>query len=173
MRYYPKRISKAESEAALALYAPLTPPKAGEKQKEVHNMRGYAKLTIVGNLGAEPEMRYTPDGVAVVDLRVAVNTRSRKGEEMVESVDWFNASAWGQVAENAATYLHKGDPVLVQGRFTSREYEAKDGSIKTSLDLRADDVLYLSAPKDEEENSSPAPANRPAPRSGSRPAPRR
>jgi single-strand DNA-binding protein len=167
MRHFGRRISRAQSEAALALYAPLTPL----VKREVHNMRGYAKVTIVGNLGADPEMRYTPNGDAVADLRVAVNTRARDGEEMVDRVNWFNVSTWGQVAENAAQYLKKGSPVLVQGRFYAREYEAKDGSIKTSLDLRADDVLYLSAPSSDE-GEAKAPVKAPA-RQYERPAPRK
>lgn len=132
-------------------------------------MRGYSKLTIVGNLGADPEMRYTPEGTAVVDLRVAVNTRRREGEELIDEVNWFGVSAWGSMAESANTYLKKGDPVMVQGRFFARQYEGKDKTIKTSLDIRADDILYLSAPETEgEKPAAKAPAKQYA-----RPAARR
>ncbi len=123
--------------------------------------RGYAKMTLVGNLGADPALRYTPDGTPVVDLRMAVNTRTRKNDEVVDTVDWFNVSAWGSLAENAAEYLSKGSRLMVSGRFTSRQYESKEGEQRTSLDVRADDLLYLDPPAEDREAEAPKAEARP------------
>ena len=103
------------------------------------------KAMIIGNLGADPEMRYTPNGRPVTQFNVAVNqsTKNQQTNEWVEATDWFRVSVWGDRAERAAENLRKGSRVFVDGRFRTREYETNDGRKGLSLDVSADTVLGL------------------------------
>lgn len=103
------------------------------------------KVMIIGNLGADPEMRYTPSGKPVTQFNVAVNqsTKNQQTGEWVEATDWFRISVWGDRAERAAETLRKGTKVFVEGRFKTREFEGRDGQKRTSLELTADTCLSL------------------------------
>jgi single-strand DNA-binding protein len=103
------------------------------------------KLMFIGNLGRDPEMRYTPSGRAVTQFTVAVNqsTKNQQTGEWTEETDWFRVSVWGDRAERAAEQLRKGNRVFVEGRFKSREYESSDGTKRVSLDVTADNVISL------------------------------
>jgi single-strand DNA-binding protein len=105
----------------------------------------FSKIQIVGNLGRDPELRYTPSGRPVTEFSVAVNqsTKNQQTGEWVEATDWFRVSVWGDRAERAAENLRKGARVLVDGRFRTREYETKDGRKGLSLEITADTVLSL------------------------------
>jgi single-strand DNA-binding protein len=105
----------------------------------------FCKIQIVGNLGRDPELRYTPNGRPVTEFSVAVNqsTKNQQTGEWVEATDWFRVAVWGDRAERAAENLRKGTRVLVDGRFRTREYETKDGRKGTSLEISADNVLSL------------------------------
>ena len=100
---------------------------------------------IIGNLGAIPEMRYTPNGRPVTQFNVAVNqsTKNQQTGEWVEETDWFRVSVWGDRAERAAENLRKGNRVFVEGRFKTREFEGRDGQKRTSLEITADSVVNL------------------------------
>jgi single-strand DNA-binding protein len=100
---------------------------------------------IIGNLGADPEMRYTPNGRPVTQFNVAVNqsTKNQQTNEWVEATDWFRVSVWGDRAERAAETLRKGNKVFVEGRFKTREFEGRDGQKRTSLEITADSVVNL------------------------------
>ena len=102
------------------------------------------KMMIIGNLGADPELRYTPGGKAVTDLRVAVND-NRKGPdgEWIEETLWFRVSVWEQQAERLAEQLRKGNKIYAEGQLRAREYEARDGQKRTSLELTADSLVNL------------------------------
>lgn len=104
----------------------------------------YASTTIVGNLGADAEMRYTPSGTAVSNFRVAVNERwnDRDGQPQ-EKTTWFRVAVWGKQAEAINQYLVKGRLVLVEGTVEARAYTAKDGTPRAALELRARDVRFL------------------------------
>jgi single-strand DNA-binding protein len=124
------------------------------------------KVMIIGNLGADPEMRYTPSGRPVTQFNVAVNqsTKNQQTNEWVEATDWFRVSVWGDRAERAAENLRKGNKVFVEGRFKTREFEGRDGQKRTSLELTADSLVNLEKRNREEgdgEFSSTPPA-RPA-----------
>ncbi len=113
----------------------------------------FCKLMIIGNLGRDPEMRYTPTGKPVTQFTVAVNqsTRNQQTGEWTEETDWFRVSVFGDRAERAAEQLRKGNRVFVEGRFRTREFEGQDGQKRTSLDLTADNVISLEKrPRDEE-----------------------
>ena len=104
-----------------------------------------SKIQIIGNLGRDPELRYTPSGRPVASFTVAVNqsTKNQQSGEWIESTDWFRVSIWGERGERAAENLRKGSRVFVDGRFRTREYEANDGQKRMSLDITADTVLGL------------------------------
>ena len=98
------------------------------------------KVMIIGNLGSDPEMRYTPNGRAVTQFNVAVNqsTKNQQTGEWVEETDWFRVSVWGDRAERMAEKLRKGNQVFVEGRFKTRQFEGRDGQKRTSLEITAD-----------------------------------
>jgi len=109
----------------------------------------YSKTIIVGNLGADAEMRYTPSGAAVSNFRVAVNERwnDREGQPQ-EKTTWFRVALWGKQAEAISKYLTKGRQVLVEGDVTARAYMGKDGEPKAGLELRARVVRFLGTRQD-------------------------
>jgi single-strand DNA-binding protein len=134
-----------------------------------------SKIQIIGNLGRDPELRYTPSGRPVASFTVAVNqsTKNQQTNEWIESTDWFRVSIWGERGERAAENLRKGSRVFVDGRFRAREYEANDGQKRMSLDITADTVLGLDKREQGPEGTfagaptgAPAGAGAPAGRSG-------
>jgi single-strand DNA-binding protein len=106
---------------------------------------GYAKIQIIGNVGRDPESRFTPNGKAVTEFSVAVNQgkKDQQTGEWSDESDWFRVSVWGEAAKTAAEKYHKGSKVLVDGRFRTREYTASDGTKRISLDVTADTVVAL------------------------------
>jgi single-strand DNA-binding protein len=95
------------------------------------------KMMIIGNLGADPELRYTPSGKAVANLRVAVNDRVRNAAgEWQDDTQWFNVEVWDDAAERAAERMRKGNKVFAEGQLRAREWEGKDGQKRTSLEIR-------------------------------------
>ena len=108
-------------------------------------MASLSKVSIIGNLGRDPEMRYTPNGRPVTEFSVAVNqnTKNQQTGEWVEATDWFRVTVWGDRAERTAEQLHKGNRVFVEGRFKTREFEARDGQKRVSLEITADSVINL------------------------------
>jgi single-strand DNA-binding protein len=109
------------------------------------------KMMIIGNLGADPELRYTPNGKAVTDLRVAVNNNQRGADgEWVEETLWFRVSVWEQAAERLAEQLRKGNKVFAEGQLRVREFEGRDGEKRQSLELAFARVVNLERrPRDE------------------------
>jgi single-strand DNA-binding protein len=102
------------------------------------------KMLLIGNLGRDPEMRYTPSGRPVTQFTMAVNRSSKnQAGEWVEETEWFRVTTWGQLAERTAENLRKGNKVYVEGRFQSREWEGQDGQKRTALEVTADAVLSL------------------------------
>ncbi len=123
-------------------------------------MAALCKIQIIGNLGRDPELRYTPNGRPVATFSVAVNqaTKNQATGEWVEATDWFRVSVWGDRAERSAENLRKGSRVFVDGRFRTREYETNDGRKGMSLDVSADNVVGLDK-RDQEGGFSGAPAS--------------
>ncbi|MGH2483783.1 MAG: single-stranded DNA-binding protein [Candidatus Limnocylindria bacterium] len=102
------------------------------------------KMMIIGNLGADPELRYTPGGKAVTNLRVAVNNRHRGQDgEWQEETQWFRVELWDQAAERAAEQFRKGNKVFAEGQLRIREFEANDGQKRTSVEIRFARVVSL------------------------------
>ena len=113
----------------------------------------YSKIIIVGNLGRDPEMRYTPSGAAVTSFSVATSHKytSNNGEK-VDETTWFRISAWGKQAETCNQYLKKGSKVLVEGRLTvdsatggPRIWTDKEGNPRASFEVNAATVRFLSS----------------------------
>ena len=104
----------------------------------------FNKITIVGYLGRDPELRYTPQGTAVCNFSVAT-TEKRKNVrgETEEHTIWFRIAAWGRQAELAAEYLAKGKQVYVEGRLRREEYTDREGLQRTSLEVNASDIQFL------------------------------
>jgi single-strand DNA-binding protein len=119
-------------------------------------------IIIVGNLGREPEMRYTPNGQAVTSFSVATSRQytSSNGQQVKETI-WFRVSAWGKQAETCSQFLHKGSKVLVEGRLAPdastggpKTFTRKDGTVGASYDITANTVRFLT-PKGEGEAAVP------------------
>ncbi len=113
------------------------------------------KIMIIGNLGRDPELNYTPSGTAVTKFSVADSRRWRDKQsgEQREETTWFNVVAWNQLAETCNQYLHKGSKVFIEGRMTSRKYTDKDGNERTAWDVTALDMQMLD-PKGQGSSSS-------------------
>ncbi len=105
-----------------------------------------SQILLIGNVGRDPEMRYTPSGAAVTDFTLAVNHRSRRDGDVLEETEWFRVSAWGRLAETVNQYVVKGSKVYVDGRFRSRQYIGSDGQTRTSLEVNANNVQFLDRP---------------------------
>ena len=102
------------------------------------------KILIIGNLGSDPEMRYTPNGNPVTSFTVATNRRYRTGDgENREETEWFRISAWNRLAETCNQYLQRGSKVYVEGRLSSRTYVGNDGETRVSLDVNASEVRFI------------------------------
>jgi single-strand DNA-binding protein len=102
------------------------------------------KIIVIGHLGRDPEMRYTPNGQAVTSFSVASSRRyTTSSGEQREETEWFNVSAWGKLGETCNQYLTKGRQVYVEGRLSSRTYEARDGQTRVALDISLTDVQFL------------------------------
>jgi len=123
-----------------------------------------SKIQIIGNLGRDPELRYTPNGRPVASFTVAVNqsTKNQQTNEWIESTDWFRVSVWGDRGERVAENLRKGSRVFVDGRFKTREFEGNDGQKRLSLEITADTVMGLDKREQGEGTFAGAPAGAPA-----------
>ncbi len=115
----------------------------------------YQKVIIVGNLGGDPEMRYTPSGTPVTNFSVATNRRwtNQQGEQQEETA-WFRVSCWNRLAETTNQYLNKGQQVLVEGRLRPdpdtggpRTWTRNDGTVGASYEINAFAVKFLGSPQ--------------------------
>jgi single-strand DNA-binding protein len=121
-------------------------------------MASFNKIMIVGYLGRDPELRYTPQGTPVCDFSIATSERRKdKSGELQEVTTWFRVSLFGRQAELASQYLTKGRQVYVEGQLSQREWTDKDGGTRTSLEVRGSDVQFLS-PASDSEQTQPQPA---------------
>lgn len=104
----------------------------------------FNKIIIIGNLGRDPELRYTPQGDAVCNFSVAVNDKRRdKAGELQDLTTWFRITLWRRQAENASKYLTKGSPVYVEGRLRVEEWTDRDGKSRYTLEVQATDMQFI------------------------------
>jgi len=129
------------------------------------------KCMIIGNLGRDPEMRYTPGGQAVTQFTVAVNRNFRGTDgQWQEDTEWFRVVVWREAAERAAERLRKGAKVYVEGRLQTREWQDREGQKRYTTELVADRVTPLDRRERDESGelaeAGPRPARRPSGPSG-------
>ena len=107
--------------------------------------RGLNKVMIIGRLGRDPEMRYTPNGRPVSAFSVAVNRSWTAGDgDKREETEWFNVVAWGNLAEICKQHLHKGQTVYVEGRLQTRGWEDQEGKKHYRTEIVANEMIMLS-----------------------------
>ena len=126
----------------------------------------YQKIIVAGNLGRDPEMRYTPSGQAVTNFSMATNRQYTASDgQLVKETTWFRISAWGRLAETCNQYLRRGSKVLVEGRLNAdpqsggpRVYTRQDGSAGASFEITAETVRFLSSRQEDEAFQASTPA---------------
>lgn len=102
------------------------------------------KMLVIGNVGTDPEMRYTPNGNPVTSFRLATNRRYTTGEgEQREETEWFTISAWNRLAELCNQYVTKGMRIYVEGRLKSDSWTGNDGETRFRMEITANDVRFL------------------------------
>ncbi|MDX2031991.1 MAG: single-stranded DNA-binding protein [Blastocatellia bacterium] len=129
-------------------------------------MASFNKIIIVGYLGRDPEIRYTPQGTAVCNFSIATTEKRKdKTGEMQDTTTWFRVAVWGRQAEVANQYLSKGRQVYVEGRLRMDEYTDRDGNKRAALEVNASDIQFLS-PKGEDGGGGFSSQSEPPQRSG-------
>ena len=128
-------------------------------------MANLNKVQIIGNLGADPEMRFTANGRAVATMRVACSrSYTTQDGEKREETEWVRVVAWARLAEQASQYLAKGRSVYVEGRLQTREWEDKEGQRRFTTEVVAQDIQFLDRRGGGDyDNASGAPAGAAAP----------
>ena len=120
----------------------------------------FNKIILVGNLGRDPELRYTPQGTPVCNFTVATNEKRKdRAGEMQDQTTWFRVTLWGKQAETASQYLTKGRPIYIEGRLRVDEWTDRDGKQRFTLDVNATDMQFIGGGRSDE-----------VPHSGSRPS---
>lgn len=121
-------------------------------------MSGVNKVILIGNLGADPELRYTTGGTAVCTLRLAVNERWKNKEgEWGDRVEWVTVVVWNKQAESCSEYLSKGRQIYVEGRLQTRNWEDKEGVKRWSTEVVAATVRFLGSKHDGTASASDRP----------------
>lgn len=112
------------------------------------------KVLIIGNIGRDPEVRYTQDGTAVATFAVAVNEKWQGGEH----TEWFSCVAWGKASEIAQKYLKKGSQVCIEGKMRTRAYQGRDGEHRKVTELIVSNIVLLGSKQSAGERSSDQPS---------------
>jgi len=122
-------------------------------------MAAVNKVILIGNLGRDPELRYTQSGQAVVNFPIATSEAwTDKSGERQERTEWHRIVVWGRVGENCAQYLSKGRTVYVEGRLQTREWEDREGNKRYTTEVNANNVQFLGGPRSEGGGGGRAPA---------------
>jgi single-strand DNA-binding protein len=125
-------------------------------------MASFNRITIVGYLGRDPELRYTPDGTPVCDFSVATTERRKdKSGEPQDITTWFRVTVWRRQAELAGQYLAKGKQVYVEGRLVQKEYQDRDGNTRFNLEVTASDIQFIGSRGEEGSSPRDEPITRP------------
>lgn len=112
------------------------------------------KVILIGNLGVDPELRYTAKGTAVLNLPLATSRRTKKEDgEWDERTEWHNVVVWGKQAENCTQFLQKGDRVYVEGQLQKSSWNDAEGNMRWKSEVYVDEVKFLSKSKQEREES--------------------
>jgi single-strand DNA-binding protein len=129
-------------------------------------MAGVNKAILIGNLGKDPELKYTPGGTAVATFSLATTERyTDKNNQVQKKTEWHNIVAWAKLAELAAQYLKKGRSAYIEGKITTRSWDDRDGNKKYRTEIVANTIQFLGGPGEpraQAEEEVPAPAEEPA-----------
>ena len=127
--------------------------------------RSLNKVTLIGNLTRDPEMRYTPNGAAVCTFSLATNRSwtPSDGGETQEETEYHRLVAWGKLAEICSQILFKGRKTYVEGRLQTRKWTGKDGQERQTTEIVADSMIALGAPKEGFDSAESTPASAPSP----------
>ena len=107
-------------------------------------MASFNKVILVGYLGRDPELRYTPEGTAVCNFSMATTERKKaKSGEFQDVTTWFRVTLWRRQAEVASQYLSKGRQVYIEGRLSMSEYQDRDGNTRTTLEVQGSDIQFI------------------------------
>ncbi len=110
-------------------------------------MAGVNKAILLGNLGADPEIRYTPSGTAVTNFRIATSeTRTNKDGQKETKTEWHRIVAFGRLAEICGEYLAKGKQIYIEGRIQTRSWDDKDGNKRQTTEIVANTMQMLGGP---------------------------
>ena len=101
------------------------------------------KVILIGRLGADPEVRYTPSEAAVANISLATNYSTKKGDDWIEQTEWVNVVAWNRLAEIVKEYAVKGSRIYVEGRLQTRSWEDSEGNKRYSTEVVANDLQLL------------------------------
>jgi len=117
----------------------------------------FNKMILVGNLGRDPELRYTPQGTPVCSFSLATNEkrRDRTTGENTDITTWFRVTLWGRQAETASQYLTKGRPVYIEGRLRVEEWTDRDGKQRHTLEVHATDMQFIGGGRSEDAGAPP------------------
>jgi len=107
-------------------------------------MASFNRVILAGNLTRDIELRETPGGASVADAGLAVNDRRKQGDEWVDETSFIDLTLWGRTAENAAEYLSKGSPILIEGRLKQDSWQNEQGEKRTKLKVVVDRLQFLS-----------------------------
>lgn len=109
-----------------------------------HMARGINKAILIGNLGQDPELRYTQSGTAVCNLRIATNESYKDASgQLVEKTEWHNVVTWARLAEICGEYLKKGSQVYIEGSLQTRTYDDRDGNTRYVTEIKAREMQML------------------------------
>jgi single-strand DNA-binding protein len=122
---------------------------------EVEFMGSLNKVILIGNLGKDPELKYTGGGTPVCTFSIATTEKWGDESGQREKTEWHKIIVWGKAGENASKYLSKGKSVFVQGRIQTRQWEDSAGQKRYSTEIVADNVQYLS-PRDQNNSTTPS-----------------
>jgi single-strand DNA-binding protein len=115
----------------------------------------FNKIILVGNLGRDPELRYTPQGTPVCSFTVATNEKRKdRAGEAQDFTTWFRVTLWGRQAETASQYLTKGRPVYIEGRLRLEEWTDRDGKQRYTLEVHATDMQFIGGGRSDEASFS-------------------
>jgi len=106
-------------------------------------MTSFNKVILMGNLTRDPEVRYTPNGIAVASFAIAVNRKYKQGDETKEEVSYIDIVVFGKQAESCGQYINKGDSVLIDGRLQQRRWETEEGQKRSKVEVVAQSVNFM------------------------------
>lgn len=119
------------------------------------------KVMIIGNLSADPQLKYMPSGAAVCNFTIATDESYHKGQEKVERTEWHKITVYGKQAEPCANYLGKGRKAYVEGRLQTKKWQGRDGKDRSATEIVAQKVVFLGSKDDREAGGRQAQGRQP------------